>query len=360
MHPKAGGAEYVTRRVASGLVERGHEVTWFASHSRGLPADDVIDGVRVVRRASQATVHVYFAGWLFSQEWRGRRFDIVVDQVNTIPFFAHMVTRTPTIAFIHQLAREVWFQEVVFPLAIFGYILESMYLRLYKHITVITDSESSAKSFRSAGMCGDTVVVPMAVDPPRITARDLSTVPDTLRLVMTSRLVASKRIDHALRTVALLHRRGLPVTLDIIGTGSVHILNDLRELARDLGIGHLVTFHGRLATDARDERVAAAFACVATSEREGWGLSITEANVLGVPGSVYPVPGLCDSTVHGRTGVISASATPPALADAIEALWRNREQYLACRYGARVFAAELTWERTINAFENVLLSLIIS
>lgn len=354
MHPKAGGAEYVTRRIASGLVERGHDVTWFASRSRGLPAYEVIDGVRVVRRASQATVHAYFAGWLVFQEWRGRPFDIIVDQVNTIPFFAHMVTRTPTITFIHQLAREIWFKETFVPLGIVGYILESVYLRLYKHTRVITDSESSAKSFRSAGMCGEKVVIPLAVDPPRVTARDHSTVPETLRLVVTARLVASKRIDHALRTVALLYRRGLPVTLDIIGAGNVHILKNLRELARGLGVGHLVTFHGRLTTDARDELVAAAFACVATSEREGWGLSITEANVLGVPGAVYPVPGLCDSTIHGRTGVISASATPPALADAIGALWRNREQYLACRDGARMFAAELTWERTINAFEKTL------
>jgi glycosyltransferase involved in cell wall biosynthesis len=355
MHPKAGGAEYVTRRIASGLVERGHDVTWFASRSRGLPAYEVIDGVRVVRRASQATVHAYFAGWLVYQEWRGRRFDVVVDQVNTIPFLAHMVTRTPTIAFIHQLAREVWFKETMFPLGIVGYILESVYLRVYGHTRVITDSNSSAKSFRSAGMCGETVVIPLAVDPPRVTARDSSMEPETLRLVVTARLVASKRIDHALRTVALLHRRGLPVTIDLVGNGNEHILKGLRELARGLGIGHLVTFHGRLATDARDELVAGAFACIATSVREGWGLSITEANVLGVPGAVYPVAGLCDSTVHGRTGVISASATPPALADAIEALWRNRAQYLACREGARAFAAELTWDRTVDAFEHALL-----
>jgi hypothetical protein len=31
-------------------------------------------------------------------ERQGQRFDIVVDQINTIPFFAHLLTSTPTIA----------------------------------------------------------------------------------------------------------------------------------------------------------------------------------------------------------------------------------------------------------------------
>jgi hypothetical protein len=49
-------------------------------------------------------------------------------------------------------------------------------------------------------------------------------------------------------------------------------------------------------------------------------------------GTVRP---MSRSTIHGQTGVISSDATPPALADAIELLWRDRDLYLAGRGGAR-------------------------
>ena len=45
----------------------------------------------------------------------------------------------------------------------------------------------------------------------------------------------------------------------------------LWEFAGGFRIAHLVTIHGRLATDGRDQLVARAFACAATCEREGWG-----------------------------------------------------------------------------------------
>ena len=183
-------------------------------------------------------------------------------------------------------------------------------------------------------------------------------IPTTLRLVITCRLVHSKRVDHALRTVALLYWRGLPVSIDVIGAGSPGPVSHLKNLVSILGIGGVVTFHGRLSNEERDAVIASSFAIVGTSEREGWGLSITEANALGVPGAVYPVPGLCDSTIHDQTGVISLDATPPSLADAIERLWRDEDLYRACRAGARAFASGLTWDRTVLAFEEALLAVV--
>jgi glycosyltransferase involved in cell wall biosynthesis len=60
------------------------------------------------------------------------------------------------------------------------------------------------------------------------------------------------------------------------------------------------------------------------------------------------------STIHGQTGVISSDATPPALADAIELLWRDRDLYLACRGGARARPTTLTWGGTVDTFEGAL------
>ena len=357
-HPRAGGAEHLTLRIAAGLVRRGHDVTWFAAAFAGLPDEELIDGVRIIRRARQGTVHAYFGVWLKLLDLQQHRFDVIVDQVNTVPFFAHWYTAVPTVAFFHQLAREVWFYEASQFLAHIGFALEPVYLSPYRLVPLITDSASSLESLREIGLQGKACVIPMAVDPPRLPVPDGGLIPATLRLVITCRLVHSKRVDHALRTVALLHWRGLPVSIDVIGAGSPGPVIYLKNLISVLGIGHIVTFHGRLSNEERDSVIASSFAIVGTSEREGWGLSITEANGLGVPGAVYPVPGLCDSTIHDQTGVISLDATPPSLADAIERLWRDGDLYRACRAGARAFASGLTWDRTVMAFEQALLRVV--
>lgn len=355
MHPRAGGAEYLTRGIASGLVRRGHEVTWFASRGAGLSRESVLDGIRIIRRSRQFTVHIYFGIWLKLLDLQRHQFDVIVDQINTIPFFAHWYTAAPTVAFFHQLAREIWFYETSRITAHVGYAMEPHFLSPYRRVPIITDSESSLASIRDIGLRGNATVIPVAFHAPVFPIANACVIPHTLRLVVTCRLVHSKRVDHALRTVALLHRRGLPVSIDIIGTGSLGPVVHLRNLAAVLGIAHIVTFHGRLSDEDRDQIVASSFAVVATSAREGWGLSITEANALGIPGAVYPVSGLCDSTIHDQTGVISLEATPPSLADAIERLWWNRALYLSCRAGARAFAAGLSWDRTVEAFEQALL-----
>jgi glycosyltransferase involved in cell wall biosynthesis len=330
-------------------------VTWFASRGAGLSRESVVDGIRIIRRSRQSTVHIYFCIWLKLLDLQRHKFDIIIDQINTIPFFAHWCTATPTVAFVHQLAREVWFYETGRLTAFVGYAMEPHLLSPYRWVPIITDSESSLVSIRDIGLRGNATVIPIAFDAPFVPIENDCLIPQALRLVVTCRLVHSKRVDHALRTVALLHWRGLPVSIDIIGTGLLGPVAHLRNLASVLGIAHIVTFHGRLGNADRDQIIASSFAVVATSAREGWGLSITEANALGIPGAVYPVPGLCDSTIHDQTGVISLEATPPSLADAIERLWNDRDLYLSCRAGARAFAASLSWDRTVDAFEQALL-----
>ena len=54
--------------------------------------------------------------------------NLVIDEVNTIPFFAKYYVKEKNIVFIHQLCREIWFYEMIFPLNLIGYFLEPIYL----------------------------------------------------------------------------------------------------------------------------------------------------------------------------------------------------------------------------------------
>ena len=61
-HPAAGGAEVYTEGFARELVVRGHWVTLFVAAVQGRPADEVVEGVRVIRRGSRIGVYALRGG----------------------------------------------------------------------------------------------------------------------------------------------------------------------------------------------------------------------------------------------------------------------------------------------------------
>ena len=57
-HPRAGGAELVTLRVAERLSRWGWDVEWFSARYAGSSSDEIRDGIRFVRDGNQLTVHL--------------------------------------------------------------------------------------------------------------------------------------------------------------------------------------------------------------------------------------------------------------------------------------------------------------
>ena len=75
-----------------------------------------------------------------------------------------------------------------------------------------------------------------------------------------------------------------------------------------------------MSDDERDRRLAAARACVCPSTKEGWGLTVIEANALGTPVVATDAPGLRDSVDPDRTGFL----VPDGDVDAFRASGRAR------------------------------------
>src|SRR5205085_1272425 len=125
LHPRAGGAEKVTHEIARHWVQWGHRVTLFCAAFPGAAYQETVDGVCVVRRGRQQTVH-WDAYWHYRAGFQGRC-DVIVDEVNTVPFFAPLYAREPVIMYCNQLAREVWRYEAPFPLSVVGYGAEPLY-----------------------------------------------------------------------------------------------------------------------------------------------------------------------------------------------------------------------------------------
>jgi glycosyltransferase involved in cell wall biosynthesis len=304
-HPHAGGAEVFTEEVARVLVRRGHGVTLHAAAVAGRPARELVQGVHVVRAGGR--LGVYRAARRFwEREGRGS-FDVVVDEINTRPFLTPRWLRgAPVVALIHQLAREIWFYETPFPIAVAGrYVLEPWWLRSYRDVPALTVSPSSAASLERHHGWRDVTVIregstPHAVPP---VAKDVDPT-----VVFLGRLVAMKRPGDVIEAFKLLKKRVQAARLWLIGNGP--LTTRLRERAPAD-----VTFFGRIGSDEVRERLARAHVLVTTSVREGWGLSVSEAAACGTPAIGYAVDGLRDSIPASGGALVDPS--PEALGGAL-------------------------------------------
>jgi glycosyltransferase involved in cell wall biosynthesis len=278
---------------------------------------------------------VYRAARRFwSRQPRGA-YDVVVDEINTRPFLTpRWIRDTPIVALIHQLAREIWFYEMPFPLAVLGrYVLEPRWLRAYRDVPAITVSQSSADSLARFHDWRNITVVPEGNEPhpvPSVAKEEAPT------LVFLGRLVAMKRPQDAIAAFASLDRG----QLWMIGDGPL-----LERLRSSAPAG--VSFLGRMGRDELRDRLARAHVLVATSVREGWGLNVSEAAACGTPSIAYAVPGLVDAVPVSGGALVDP--TPEALSAALGDFFSGR-MTLEPRVSTR------PWPEVADAVEEVLVN----
>lgn len=347
-HPRAGGAEVVTLRVLERLHASGWEIEWFSGAYEGAPGTEVRDGITYVRAGNAATVHAK-AWWRYRNGMSGP-FDVVIDQINTLPFCAPLYFKSPVVSFIHQLAREVWFYESPMPVSLFGYLAEPLYLKIYRDVPIITVSESSLASLRRIGLKGQIYVVPEAVDD--VSEDFVPTKKSSNDIIVVCRLNPSKRVKLCIRAAAILKEHGWTGTLHIVGTGSDAYVERLKTLTSKLRLGDQVCFHGRVSHQTRADLMRQASLIWLGSIREGWGLVITESACHGTPAVVADVPGLRDSVKDGVTGRV-VPATPASFAAGAMEVFADLQRY---SLNALNDSRQYNWDRTASEFEKVILN----
>lgn len=161
-----------------------------------------------------------------------------------------------------------------------------------------------------------------------------------LQLVHVGRLSREKSPHLAVATAMELHRRGVPVRLDVYGEGPHRA--ELEQLAR----GGPVVFHGHVAGRSRlSARIARADVALSVCPAETFGLAVLEALASGTPVVTADVGGARE-LVDEHSGAWAAP-DPAALADAVLRLAaRPRE---VTRAEARRRAELFPWRHTVAA-----------
>jgi len=122
------------------------------------------------------------------------------------------------------------------------------------------------------------------------------------RLLFVGALNAAKGVDRALRVMADLHARGLPARLELVGDGPDRPAYE--KMAREIGLGEAITFHGWLPHEALGPIYAGSHFMLFPSSSEGWPKVLSEGMAYGavpVASRVGSIPQYLEEFGAGRT-----------------------------------------------------------
>jgi len=142
------------------------------------------------------------------------------------------------------------------------------------------------------------------------------------------------------------------VKLSIVGTGEAE--DNLKTLTADLRLVDSTTFYGYVDEEEKIKYLQNAWLFVNPSEKEGWGLTVIEANACGTPAVAFDVPGLRDSIKDGQTGLLVADGESDALALTIVKLLKDDTLRAELSMTALNYARQFSWDKSAKEFMNVL------
>jgi glycosyltransferase involved in cell wall biosynthesis len=349
-HPAAGGAEVHVAEIFGRLAARGFAVTWLASGFSGGTRTETLEGIAVQRRGPLPAYYPW-AAWTCVRETRRGGVDVVVECLNKVPFYAPLYAARPVLALCHHLFGEVAFQQVSWPVAALVWSAEKLIPPLYRGCDFVTISESSRQDLVARGVAAERVrVILPGIRQPEGHADAVET--RAQRVVYVGRLEPYKRIDVLLRAMARIAPRFPDAEIAIAGRGSARPA--LERLASELGLAERTRFLGFVSDAERDALLAASRVCVCPSLKEGFGLTVVEANALGTPVVASDAPGLRDSVRHGETGLLAAAGDVVAFATQIAALLEDDALARELGAQARAWARRFDWDLAADAMAEAL------
>lgn len=342
--PLGGGAEIHLHEILRRAVAAGHTVDLVVSAWPGAAAEETVDGVRMIRRGDWRVANWMLPG-VVRRLLRERRHDLLVEDINKIPFFTPLYAGgVPVVAVVPHLFGGTVFREANPAVAAYVWAAERLIPAVYRGVDFEVISPSTRDDLVARGLdaarvttifCGlDHDRLRLDAPPPRD--------PGPL-LVTWSRLRRYKSVDVALRAFALVARELPEARLLVIGRGPDE--PRLRRLAAGLGLGDRVAFPGHLAQPDLVRTLHRARVCLNPSPKEGWGLTVMEANACGLPVVASARPGLRDSVRDGETGLLAPYGDATAFAAAALRLLREPELWARQSAAARAWAATFSWER---------------
>ncbi len=348
------GVDLCVDRLATGLAQRGHDVTVYCSL-----ADEMYSGrpyrLRVIPIRS---TKLFPLNDLRARSWVQvlRREGLDVVEIHSFPFFSIIPSlHIPVVAVDHGVSSTMgmpaWLR------ADFAYARWTLYHRHLPHASRLVTISDFLRRQMPRELANRAVVVPwgsehylrpVGTDEVVSYRRQHGIADDQVLALYVGRLNHKgqpyKGVAELLEHHRALREEGLPVALLCIGYGNEE---DAQAIVRGGGIAVLCAPPSEMALAYR-----AADLFVTCSRWEGFGLPLLEAQCLGCAAVAYAVGAHPEIARAGKTALLVDS--PRQFRDAWRALVLDPQRRQAMGAAAARRATSYRWERAIEAHEQII------
>jgi glycosyltransferase involved in cell wall biosynthesis len=343
-HPEAGGAEVILQEIFRRIVAAGHSVDYLCNQHGRAPREEVLDGIRVLRRGRQPYFN-FLVPWVYRRELRRKSYDVIVEGIDKLPFYMPWFERRlPVVCIVPHLFGTTVFREATPLVGAYVYAYERLIPQVYRRCHFSVLSQSTRDDLVGRGLPREQLhVIYSGLTQTAYHAPEVKPAGDHPVIIYLGRIKRYKGIELGIHAVELLRANYPNIEYQIIGTGD--FVEPLKDLVRKKGLEANVKFLGLKRGQEKTELLQRAKALIYTSPKEGWGLSVVEANACGTPVVASDAPGLRESVKHGETGFLVPHGDVAALAQRLDQLLSDPALYALLRNNGIGWARTFTWER---------------
>ena len=341
-NPLSGGAEKVTLEHAKAWVKKGLNVTWLSGNFASGKREEIIDGVKIFRFGNPYTIY-FLAPFIYWFKFKGN-FDLVIDEIHGLPFLSPLwAWKSKKLAYIHEVAQEIWDEVFPFPINLLGKLYEKIYFYFYKNIPFLTGSKSTKDDLIRYGINEKNItVVPHGLFLKPITK--IIQKEKNLTILFVGRLVKMKGINSALKIFSEINKKIPESKFWIVGSGEKKYVEEIKQLTKDLKIEKSCIFFGFVDENKKIELYQKTHFLLHTSVREGFGLTVIEANSQGTPVIAFNSPGLKDLVKNNINGFLFNPNNESLCIKNVIALFNNPSQYEKLQTSSLEFSKQFNWK----------------
>lgn len=344
-NPFGGGAEVHLHEIFSRIAKKGNDVWLYCCKTPELESKETIDGIKIIRFGNRNTFN-FTVRPAYKKRFCHENFDIVVDDINKIPFYTPLYVKEPLLAISHHFFGKSIYREADFISASYVYLSEKLMDFIYKKTQFAVVSQSTKDEFISRGYNPENfTIVQNAINHDNF-PMSVGKKSEFPLISYFGRIKKYKSIDHLLFAFAKISKKFPEARLHILGKGD--FMPSLQKLAVELGIFDCTTFFGYVSEAQKVELLSLSWVVVNTSMKEGWGITNIEANACGTPVISANVPGLKDSVSEGSSGLLYDYGKINHLAEKLELILSNQVLRRKLSEGSIQWANQFSWDNSAN------------
>lgn len=357
-HPRAGGAEVRLFEVYSRLVKRGHHVRLHCSGFEGGKNFERVQGLEVLRHGGDSVFQLQ-SMWKLSSWIKDYEPDIVVEDFNKLPFLSPILHSKPKLIQVHHLWKKSIFREGSFLVSLMVYLMEKSLSLFYKNQKFCSVSESTTVELADFGINKSwvtTIYNGFQWDWFAQNQENFNKPQVKPYFLWLGRLQKYKGIDDAVDAFQIFAEENSEFDLYIAGSGPDS--SRIKARVKNSSIANRVHFLGFVDDVTKFQWLAGAEAFLQTSYKEGWGLTVIEANSVGTPVIANRAPGLIDSVQDQETGLLYEFANHKDLALKMKQFVEDDTLQERLSQQSLEWAKKFTWDKCSEETEILLKEII--